>query len=397
MKIKPLIAAFLSYLQFNNQQQGSVYPENWLQKQADDFNSTLYYAAKGASWVIRDEDSFSESMSNFIHDIHRNCSKTTYHIAKQAKNGERLQELSGQFRHIDVISPKETPIIDSNNQQDTVFFNHGKMPLFLDGRLQRMGVNPQSLSVSKKIKKMHGKPAWNSGNDVLQMASYIYAHVNEEESYYFLRAYYKKHYVVIDQSDDDKAMLFAAYLEKEIKAIGQRLGMRFKKNTVLTEREQTAYARVYVNYPAPHEIKGLFSAYMQQIAPIVRAFGVNNPEEIPSLIVDLVTNYIRIHPFFDANYRVISILTNAILAYHGYEFINFHDPDLKKAFNIPFNGITADNRKIIALLEKALVKNEHFSTGVSVSEKHLLQQCEVRQDIDEVQCEAELNPHPRKN
>lgn len=41
MRLTELAAAFLSYLQLKNNDQGSVYPDAWLQKETEQFNHTM--------------------------------------------------------------------------------------------------------------------------------------------------------------------------------------------------------------------------------------------------------------------------------------------------------------------------------------------------------------------
>lgn len=388
MQIKPLIAAFLAYLQLNNQQQGNVYEENLLEKQCNDYESTLNAASQRVSWIIRDRGNPEGMMADFVSDVHRNCSKTAYWIAKNTVKGKLLKDEPGKFRYEEIFSSlKEIPLIDSHNERDRLFLTYGKMPQFLDARLKRMGFDSQNWPMSKKIKKMHGQKAWMAMNDVLQIASYIYAHFGEKESYYFLRAYYKIYYRQIDQSVDSKAMFFATYLEKEIQTIGKRLNIRFKKNAILTEEEHIAYGRVYIIYPLPKDIKRLFSTYIQYMVSIINDELRWQKEKIPTMIADLVTTYITIHPFQDANYRTIAIVVNALLSYHGYEPINFHDANLKKAFNIPFNETKTDPTKIIALLEEALIKEER-NAKISLAKNNVFQTCEQQPENGESRCEV---------
>lgn len=374
-----LVAAFMGYLQINNQQQNNPYPTTWLEKQANEFHSTVLYAEQQVAFVIGNTEESVDSISHFIQDIHRNCSKEAYKIKANAKNGDGTEK-PGYFRHTEAFSIKTIPILNSENPEDLHFLRLGKMPKVLDGRLQQMKINPELLSRTQKEHAINGQSAWLSANDVIQITAYIQAHFNLKESYYFLRAYYKEHYLLIDRTDDPKAMVMANYLKSEIHVIGKTLGLKFKETTRLSTEEKVAYNRVYITYPQPNEIITLFAQYVHNISQEIRDISPKNTEKIADLSFKIINDYMKVHPFLDANYRTISIMVNALLSHWGYEFISFHDNTLKRQLNIAFNHSEPDEKLAIATLKYALVRKEKTHekpfSSVKLSENSaLFKQC----------------------
>ncbi len=358
MNITELKASFLKYLQNNNLQQGSPYQVTWLEEQVRDFQNALQYAEHQIASVVHSITSGSENaIIPFIKEIHKRSAVESYRIAINAELGHTVRnERIGCIRQCESLSTKTIPVLNIENSHDLNFLRIGKMPRLLDGRLQRIGINPQGLSTAQKERAMQGQSAWLSSADVIQITAYIEAHLGKQESYYFLCAYYKENYLSIDRTSDPKAMMFAKYIKNEINQLGEVLRRSFSETTVLTHEEKIAYERVYVVYPSPSQIEEIFLTYANSFSHKLRYLSSENPEEMARFCVEIFNGYMCIHPFKDDNYRTISIVINALLSHFGYEFVDFHDNAIKRTLNIAFNCTASDERLAVAVLQNALIK-----------------------------------------
>jgi hypothetical protein len=375
MRIKELAAAFLSYLQIKNHEQGSPYLDTWLQKEAEQFNSTVYYASSLIGDVLGNTTQPEQAFSDFFQQVHENCSHEAYRLGWNAVNGDLLKsEAPGILRKQEIFSPKEIPLIDKNNKKHREYLAIEKMPRFVDARLARSGLSPNSMTAEQKTKKMHRQKAWVSANDLFQIMYYVQAHIGKKESYYFLCAYYKLHYLENEDRLDSKAKQIAEVIEKVIDSKGGKYKPKFNRQKLeLTSSEKKAYERVYINYPLPEEVPSLLNNYFNHLVSQTTEMQLSNQENLLQGVFDLIEDYIHIHPYLDANYRTITIVANALLSHLGYQYIDFHDSQIKSAMNTAFNQDKPDMSKAIMLLNRSLV-NEQL---VKVSTSGLYKQCKA--------------------
>lgn len=368
MTITELTNTFLSYLQRNNLQQGNPYPSAWLEKQANDFRDAMLYA-EGRIAEILPSNETGENVLRFIQEIHRHCASECYRMHLNAERGHTVQnERPGILRQCEEMSTNTIPVLDCYTQEDLNFLRIGKMPQILDGRLQRMNINPRTLSSHQKEQAMHGQPAWLSGNDLIQIAAYIESHFGQQANYYFLCAYYKEHYLKGEHTDQ-KSIMFANYIKKEIQQLSQKLNLRFEEKTALTVEEENAYNRVYKVYPMPEQVNDLFSMYVREINHKIRHLESGNVDKMARFCFETFNQYMQIHPYMDANYRTISIFINAVLSHFGYALMDFHDNDFKRKLGIPFNGQAPDESIAISAFKGSLTRKTVFADATEATIK----------------------------
>lgn len=337
MNISILVNSFLAYLQHNNAKLGNNrYQSAWLDNQAYDFKQAMNYAEQRAPEVLNSVS--GEGLADFIKTIHQQCASETYRIAIHAVNGDAIKhERVGVFRTTESFAMKSVPLIDINHSQDKVFLSTGNMPRLMDGRLQLMGHHPQHMTLKDKLTAMHGQPAWLEANNVLQISAYIHAHHGAMANYYFLCGYYREHFIKNTRLLTERDKAFAHFMENEINTLGKTLQLKFNKvSTTLTREEEQANALVYTNYVLPEKIPAAFANFAMVLANDVHALDVNTPQKIAEFCFNHLQEYIRIHPFLDANYRTFAIFINTVLAHAGYEYIDFHDAAIKVTLNVQF-------------------------------------------------------------
>jgi len=355
MNLSILTNGFLVYLQHNNANLGNNrYQSSWLESHANDFRKAMIYAEQRAPEVLNAVS--GEGLANLIKTIHQHCAPETYRIAINAVNGDAIKhERVGIFRTSESLAMKSVPVIDINHPQDKIFLSTGHMPRIIDGRLQQMGHNPQSMALKDKLVAIHGQPAWLEANSVVQISAYIHAHHGAASSYYFLCGYYREHFIKTTRSLTDRDRAFANFMENEISTLGKTLRLKFNKASAeFTREEEQAYALVYTTYLSPEKISAEFSNYAIALANDIRVLDVNNPQQIAEFCFNSLQKYILIHPFLDANYRTFGLFINAVLAHAGYEYINFHDLVIKKTLNVHFGENEPNRAAAIHVLSAAL-------------------------------------------
>lgn len=378
----------LKYLQKNNTDAGNSYPQEWLQLQATDFKNAMLYAQEQIATVADSNTNEEGRIAKLIQEIHLRCSSELYRIGKNAAYSDEVKkEESGILRKCETINLKNVPVLDCKNTADLNYLRLGNIPKLIDGRLQRIKIDPSKLSSAQKEQAMHGQPAWLAANDVIQIVAYIETHLGKQESYYFLCAYYKDNYLRTKRSDP-KIMMFSNYLMKEIEKLSTELKLTFNKNTtILTPEEQRASERVYVVHPAPEKIADQFSAYTRDLALKIREIEKQNPDKVAHFCVDAIIHFMSMHPFYNANYRTISIFINAILSHFGYEHIDFTNKELKKSFNIPFNNSIPNKDAAVSALSSCLVKridsSNNNTTVTSLSKQDELLQAYKSLSVDQ--------------
>ena len=355
MNLSILTNGFLVYLQHNNAKLGNNrYQPSWLDSQANDFRKAMIYAEQRAPEVLNAVS--GESLADFIKTIHQHCAPETYRIVINSVNGDAVQhERVGTFRTSESLAMKSVPLININHPQDKTFLSTGNMPRIIDGRLQLMGHNPQSMILKDKLAAIHGLPAWLEANSVVQISAYIHAHRGATPSYYFLCSYYREHFIKTTRSLTDRDRAFANFMENEINTLGKTLRLKFNKaSTEFTSEEVEANTLVYTTYLSPEKISAEFANYAIALANDIRVLDINNPQKIAEFCFKNLQKYIRIHPFLDANYRTFGIFINAVLAHADYEYINFHDSVIKNALNVHFGENEPNKPAAIHVLNAAL-------------------------------------------
>jgi ankyrin repeat protein len=358
MKVSGLVQGFLVYLQNHYAQLGAGrYDPSWITQQATDFQSAVLYSEQSAP-ALWSAAMNGEQFAEFLKNIHKHCAKTTYQIRQSITHGASLSaEHVGVFRTSESFSMKHVPLFDMHNAKDKAFLRAGKMPRFLDGRLQLMGHNPQLMSQRDKERAMHGQPVWLEANSVFQIATYIDTNHGKQAMYYFLCGYYRENFVTTTRVLTDKDRMFAQFMETEINTLAVHLGLVFNKTSRTLDSEETlAMDRVYITYVSPEKIQVQFAEYAHDIVQQMRQLDVNNILDMANFCIDAFQRYIRIHPFLDANYRTLTIFLNAFLSQAGYEYINFHDTDIKSALNTHFGRSGPDRNEILHILNAKLVK-----------------------------------------
>ena len=355
MNLSILTNGFLVYLQHNNAKLGNNrYQSAWLDSQANDFQKAMIYAEQRAPEVLNAVS--GESLADFIKTIHQHCAPEAYRIVINAVNGDAVKhERVGIFRTSESLAMKSVPLININHPQDKAFLSTGNMPRIIDGRLQLMGHNPQSMALKDKLAAIHNQPAWLEANSVVQISAYIHAHRGAASSYYFLCGYYREHFIKTTRTLTERDKAFANFMDNEISALGKTLRLKFNKaSTEFTPEEAQANALVYANYLSPEKIPAEFAKYAVELANNIGVLDVNNPQKLAEFCFNHLQKHIRIHPFLDANYRTFGIFMNAVLAHASYEYINFHDSAIKTALNVHFGENEPNKAVAIQVLSAAL-------------------------------------------
>ncbi|MDP3704826.1 MAG: ankyrin repeat domain-containing protein [Legionellaceae bacterium] len=363
MNITGLVSDFIVYLQSNYEKLGSSrYQLSWIEQQATDFRHAMLYAEQSALTLF-DPSMNGDVLADFIKNIHRRCAQETYRIAANAVHGETVQsERVGLFRTSESFSMKNVPILNIENANDTAFLRTGKMPRLLDGRLQLMGLNPKTMSQRDKERAMHGQLAWLDANNVVQIAAYVYSHISPISSYYFLCGYYRDNFMKTARSLTEKDKMFAQFLETEINNLGKSLELCFNKaSNELSPEEQSANELVYITYLSPDKIPLQFSEYTHDLVQKIHGLDRHDANRMADFCLQTFQRYIRIHPFLDANYRTFGIFMNMILSHAGYEYLNFHDSEIKRALNTPFGKTGPEHDAVIHILSTKLTKKHVFS------------------------------------
>jgi len=363
IELEQLVNSFLSYLRQNNSiPEINSYSEEWLKNQAEEFSLATQQAVKQWGDILQNPLT-GKTIEDLFKSVHQKAAGEAYRIRLGAQGGERLaRERPGSFRQCESFSPKRIPIIDSKNAADLSFLQHGiRMPLIVDKRLEARGIRG-AMTFEQKAQLLQGAPAWIEGNNVLQITAYLFTHGDGKSGYYFICGYYKTYCLT---PKDSRERMFAEAILKEINSLGEMASSKFNKNAQLTQAEQEALDLVYNNFTGPEKIADEFSNFAVNFAISLSSLDINNKNNVAELCFKSFQTYIRIHPFLEANYRTFGIVMNAIFSSAGYGFINFHDIELKKAFDTSFGESEPNKELTIQLLSNRLtLKNALSTTGI---------------------------------